>query len=65
MAAEISAGILLLVGGRAARIGWVAVISFHVLLLLFGWWIWAWCLPALALLVRLAQHDLNPGREPS
>src|SRR4051812_649723 len=36
MAAEITAGTLLLVGGRAARVGWVAVTAFHVLLLLFG-----------------------------
>lgn len=59
MAAEVTAGTLLLVGGRAARVGWVAVIAFHVLLLVFGWWIWAWCLPALALLTWLAAGDLT------
>ena len=42
MAGEVTAGTLLLVGGRAARVGWVAVIAFHVLLMLFGWWVWAW-----------------------
>jgi hypothetical protein len=62
MAGEVTAGALLLAGGRAARFGWMAVIAFHVLLLVFGWWIWAWCLPALALLTWLARHDLRPAR---
>lgn len=57
MAGEVSAGILLLAGGRAARVGWVAVITFHVLLLLFGWAAWLWSVPALALLVALARRD--------
>jgi hypothetical protein len=63
MAAEVAAGTLLLVGGRAARAGWAAVITFHVLLMVFGWWIWAWCLPALALLAWLAARDSNAPRE--
>ena len=63
MAGEVTAGALLLAGGRAARAGWAAVIVFHVLLLVFGWAIWAWCLPALAVLVTLARRDLrNSGR---
>lgn len=65
MAGEITAGTLLLVGGRAARIGWIAVITFHVLLMLFGWWVWAWSLPALALLCWLASRDLRLEREQS
>lgn len=60
MAGEVTAGALLLAGGRAARVGWAAVIVFHVLLMLFGWWVWAWSLPALALLVTLARRDLAP-----
>ena len=59
MAGEVTAGTLLLVGGRAARIGWIAVITFHVLLMLFGWWVWAWSLPVLALLTWLASRDLR------
>jgi len=59
MAGEVCAGALLLVGGRAARIGWIAVIVFHLLLMLFGWWVWAWSLPALAVLVTLARRDLS------
>lgn len=62
MAGEITAGSLLLVGGGAARIGWCAVIVFHLLLLLFGWWIWVWCVPALALLTWLARSDLVRAR---
>lgn len=59
MAGEITAGSLLLIGGRAARVGWAAVIAFHLLLLLFGWWFWAWSVPALALLIWLAARDLR------
>jgi hypothetical protein len=65
MAGEITAGTLLLVGGRAARIGWIAVISFHVLLMVFGWWVWAWSLPALALLGWLAARDLRTSEDSS
>lgn len=63
MAGEVTAGALLLTGGRAARVGWVAVIAFHVLLLFFGWWIWAWCLPAIALLTWLAGRDFRTSAD--
>jgi hypothetical protein len=63
MGGEITAGTLLLVGGRAARVGWAAVITFHVLLMVFGWWIWAWCVPVLALLAWLASRDANTPQE--
>jgi len=53
-AGEALIGTLLLVGGRAARIGWVAAILFHLLLMLFGFGFWLWCVPALALLVPVA-----------
>ena len=59
MAGEITLGTLLLVGGRAAPWGWAGVITFHVLLLLFGFWAWAWAVPALVALVLLARHDLR------
>ena len=62
MAGEITAGTLLLIGGRAARVGWWAVIGFHVLLMVFGWWIWAWSIPALALLIWLARRDRDQGQ---
>jgi hypothetical protein len=50
-------GVLLLSGGTWARIGWVGVITFHVLLMLFGFGFWLWSLPALAILVPLAWAD--------
>lgn len=58
MAGEITLGTLLLLGGRPALVGWAGVITFHLLLMLFGWWVWAWSVPALALLVPLARRDL-------
>ena len=62
MAGEITLGTLLLVGGRAARLGWIGVIAFHLLLLLFGFWAWTYAVPALAVLLWLARRDLvrNP-----
>lgn len=65
MAGEVTAGILLLIGGSAARVGWAAVIVFHVLLMLFGWFVWLWCVPALALLGWLARRDLAAQRTAS
>lgn len=50
-------GVLLLLGGTWAKAGWVGVIAFHVALMLFGFGIWLWSIPALALLVPLARAD--------
>ena len=57
MVGETALGILLLLGGRFATVGWAGVIAFHVLLMLFGFGVWLWCLPALAGLVYLARKD--------
>jgi hypothetical protein len=57
MAGEALLGVLLLAGGRAARVGWVGVIAFHALLMLFGFGIWLWSVPALLLLVPTARAD--------
>jgi hypothetical protein len=79
MAGEIVLGTLLLVGGRAARWGWYGVITFHVLLMAFGFGIWVWSVPALVVLITLARRDhaaraqvhhptardLSPSRIPS
>jgi hypothetical protein len=54
---ELVLGVLLLSGGTAARIGWVGVIVFHVLLMLFGPGTWLWCVPVLAALVPAAVAD--------
>jgi hypothetical protein len=56
-AGEIVLGLLLLRGGGAARAGWIGVITFHVLLMSFGFGFWLWCLPALAFLVTAARAD--------
>jgi hypothetical protein len=64
-AGETLLGVLLLCGGRWARLGWVGVIGFHVLLMLFGFGFWLWCVPALVILVLLARVDwpyLTPRR---
>jgi len=61
MTGEVVLGTALLVGGRAARLGWVGVITFHVLLLVFGWGLWAWSVPVLCLLVPLAVRDVRGG----
>ncbi len=57
MAGELTLGTLLLVGGRAAVVGWYGVIAFHLLLMLFGFGFWLWSIPALAVLVWLAHRD--------
>jgi hypothetical protein len=57
VAGETILGVLLLAGGRWAKLGWTGVIAFHLLLMLFGFGIWAWCVPALVVLVLLARAD--------
>ena len=59
MAGETALGILLLLGGRWASVGWAGAIAFHLLLMLFGFGIWLWCIPALAALVVLARKDTS------
>lgn len=59
MAGELTLGVLLLLGGRLAAVGWGGVIGFHLLLMLFGFGIWAWAVPAIAVLVVLARKDLR------
>ena len=56
-AGETMLGLFLITGGMWARIGWVAVIAFHLALLLLGWGYWLWSVPALAFLVPAALAD--------
>lgn len=58
---ETALGVLLMLGGRWARLGWAGVIAFHVALMLFGWGFWLWSAPVLALLVPLAAADRRHG----
>jgi hypothetical protein len=55
--AEVVLGLLLLHGGAAARVGWVGVIAFHVLLMSFGFGVWLWSVPVLVVLVPTARAD--------
>ncbi|KGN30464.1 membrane protein [Knoellia flava TL1] len=55
---EATLGALLLTGARASRAGWVGVLAFHALLLLFGWGFWLYAVPAGALLAWFARRDL-------
>jgi hypothetical protein len=57
MAGEAALGVLLLRGGRAARVGWVGVITFNLLLMIFGWGFLFWTVPVLVLLVPVARAD--------
>jgi hypothetical protein len=57
MAGEITLGVLLLLGGRFATVGWAGVFAFHLLLMLFGFAVWLWCIPALYVVVHLARKD--------
>ena len=64
---EITCGTLMLMGGRTARLGWVAVLAFHVALMGFGWGFWAWSVPVLTVLVPAALIDwarLSPKAAP-
>ena len=54
---EACLGAALLLGGRAARWGYVGVIVFHAALMSFGWGFWLWSVPALCFLVWLAHRD--------
>lgn len=54
---EILIGVLLLVGGRASKLGWVAVAAFQVALILLGWGYLFWIVPALAIALLGARHD--------
>jgi len=49
--------VLLLVGGRPAKVGWVLVVAFQLLLMLFGFVVWFWTAFALAVVVPLMRHD--------
>ena len=56
-AGELTLGVLLLLGGRPARVGWVGILAFQVLLMLFGWGFWLWSLPALGMLTLGVRRD--------
>jgi hypothetical protein len=57
MLGETTLGILLFLGGRWAKVGWVGVIAFNALLVLFGWGFLLWSVPAVGILTFLAVRD--------
>lgn len=61
-AGELALGILLLLGGRRARIGWVGLILFQGLLVLFGWGFLLWSLPGCAAPPPRCAPRLGPTR---
>jgi hypothetical protein len=56
---ETTLGILLLLGGPFATVGWAGVVAFHLLLMLFGFGVWLWCVPALVALIYLWRRDVT------
>lgn len=67
---EAIVGVLVLAGGRATRVGYVAAITFHALLWLFGWFetVYAlFMLPALVLLLRAERRAaaVRPAAPPA
>jgi hypothetical protein len=62
IAFEAIAGILVLSGGRRARIGLVALIGFHIGLLAFGWMA-AWAVPMILALGLLLHAENQPAPE--
>jgi hypothetical protein len=70
VAFEVTVGVLVLWGGRAAVWGMVAVIGFHFGLMFFGWIFWIWAVSAIvgvALLLRaqLAENRSFEGINPT
>jgi hypothetical protein len=63
VAFELIAGTLVLLGGRAARVGLMAMIAFHVALLSFGWFFWVWAVPVLVALGLLLRAEVVAARE--
>lgn len=66
VAFEAIAGGLVWSGGRRATVGLIAIIAFHVLLLPFGWFIYAWSLPmliGLGSLLRAHQREVAASAE--
>ena len=57
-AGEIVIGIALLAGGRWTVPGFVAIVAFHLALVLFGWWILVWSGPILLLMALVIRREL-------
>ena len=51
--AELTIAVLLV---KTPRVGYLAVIAFHLALMCFGWGFWFWSVPALAIALLAAHH---------
>lgn len=56
---EAAVGALVVMGGRRTRIALVAMMGFHVALLSFGWFFYAWSLPMLIALGLLLRAEVS------
>jgi hypothetical protein len=61
-AAELIIAVLLV---NTPRVGYLAVIAFHLALMLFGWGFWLWSIPALAFAIPAAVHAFRGTPGPS
>ena len=60
IAFEAVVGLLVVSGGRRAQVAMILMMGFHVGLMLFGWFFWAWSVPMLigiGLLLRAERHS--------
>ena len=48
---------------RARRLGYLAVVVFHLALMLFGWGFWLWCLPALGIALPATRNAFRGDRQ--
>ncbi len=63
VAFEAVVGTFVVTGGRRTQAALVAIMGFHVALLSFGWFFWAWSLPMLAALALLLRAELTAARD--
>jgi hypothetical protein len=55
-AGELTIAVLLV---KIRLVGYLAIVLFHLALMLFGWGFWLWSVPALAFAVPAAHHALR------
>lgn len=56
---EIAIGLAFLARSPWPRVGYAAAIAFHLALMVFGWGIWLWAVPAIVALTAAARHDVS------
>lgn len=59
---ELAIGLLTLRGGRWTELGLTGAVLFHLCLLLFGWGLALWVVPALSVLLPLLARERRAGR---